>query len=61
MIESLPSKLQQELTQLNLVIINAGLANIFEVTPTLEEEIRIAQADDKILQGYLKRLHEGKT
>jgi len=44
-----------------LVTVNVGLANILEVTPTLEEEIRMAQADDKILQGYLKRLHEGKT
>ena len=57
----MPPELQQEIAQLNLVIVNAGLANILEVTPTLEEEIRMAQADDKILQGYLKRLDEGKT
>ena len=61
MMDSLPSELQQEIAQLNLVIINAGLANILEVTPTLEEEIRIAQAEDKILQVYIKNLHEGKT
>ena len=43
MMESLPPELQQEITQLNLVIVNAGLANILEVTPTLEDEIRMAK------------------
>ena len=38
--KSLPPKLQEEIAQLNLVIVDAGLANILEVTPTLEEEIR---------------------
>ena len=61
MLESLPLELQQEIAQLNLVIIPAGLANILEVTPTVEEDIRIAQADDKIMQVYLKGLQEGKT
>ena len=61
MMESLPPELQQEIAQLNLVMVNASLANILEVTPTLEEEIRMTQNDDKILQGYLKRLQEGKT
>ena len=42
MLESLPPELQQEIAQLNLVIVNASLANIPEVNPTLEEEIRIA-------------------
>ena len=40
MMESLPPELQEEITQLNLVIVDAGLANMLEVTPTLEEEIR---------------------
>ena len=61
MMESLPLELQQEIAQLNLVIVNAGLENILEVTPTLEDEIRMAQADDKILQGHLIRLQKGKT
>ena len=60
MMESLPPELQQEIVQLNLVITNAGPANILEVTPTLEEEIHIALADDKILKVYVKRLHEAR-
>ena len=51
LMESLPPKLQEEIAQLNLVIVEDDLANILEVTPTLEDEIRMAQADDKILQG----------
>ena len=54
MLESLPLELQQEIAQLNLVIVNAGLANILEVTPTLEEEIRVAQGENKSPQGYLQ-------
>ena len=42
MLESLPPELQQEIAHLNLEMVNAGLANILEVTPTLEEEIRTA-------------------
>ena len=42
MLESLPSELKEEIAQLNLVIVEAGLANILMVTPTLEEEIRKA-------------------
>ena len=34
--ESLPPELKEELAQLNLVIVEAGLANILTVTPTLE-------------------------
>jgi len=41
-LESLPPELQQEIAHLNLEMVNAGLANILEVTPTLEEEIRTA-------------------
>ena len=44
-----------------MLIVNAGLANISEVSPTLKDDIRMAQANDKILQGYLRRLQEGKT
>ena len=33
MMESLPSELQDEIAKLNLVIVDAGLANIMEVIP----------------------------
>ena len=36
-LESLPPELKEEIAQLNLVIVEAGLANILKVTPTLEE------------------------
>jgi len=39
--ESLPHELQEDIAQLNLVIIEADLANILEVTPTLKEEINM--------------------
>ena len=42
---NMPSELQEEIAQLNLVIVEAGLANIMEITPTLEDEIRKAQPD----------------
>ena len=60
-LDTLPLGLQQEVAQLNLVIVNVGLANTLEVTPTLEEDIHMSHADAKIMQGYLKRLHERKT
>ena len=44
--KSLPPKLQEEIAQLNLVIVDAGLTNLLEVTPTLEEEICEAQPAD---------------
>ena len=47
--ESLPPELQEEIAQLNLVIVDAGIANIMEVVPTLEEEISKAQPGDTIL------------
>mgnify|MGYP005817485531 CR=1 FL=1 len=40
---------------------DASLASILEVAPTLEEEIRSAQANDKSLQLYAKRMQEGQT
>ena len=49
-LKSLPPELQEEIAQLNLVIVDAGLANILEVTPTLEMEIRKAQPADTKLQ-----------
>ena len=52
--KSLPLKLQEEIAQLNLVIMDAGLSNILEITPTLEEEIRKAQPADTKLQRYAK-------
>ena len=54
MLKSLPTKLQEEIAQLNLVIVDAGLANILEVAPTLEEEIRKAQPADTKLQRHAK-------
>ena len=47
---SLPPEIQEEIAQLNLVIVDAGLANILEVAPTLEAEIRKAQLADAELQ-----------
>ena len=52
--ENMPSELQEEIAQLNLVIVDAGLANIMEITPTLEDEIRKAQPDDTVLQKHVK-------
>ena len=54
MMESLPPELQEEITQLNLVIVDTGLANMMEVTPNPEDEIRRAQADDPVLQKHVK-------
>ena len=54
MLKSLPTELQEEIAQLNLVIVDAGLANILEVTPTLEMEIRKAQPADAKLQRCAK-------
>ena len=56
MLESLPSELKEEIAQLNLVIVEAGLANILTVTPTLEEEIRKAQPGDAKLQKRIKSI-----
>ena len=61
MMESLPPKLQEEITQLNLVIVDAGLANIMEITPTLEDEIRKAQPNDPMLQKHARRKMAGQT
>ena len=38
MLESLPSEHKEEIAQLNLVIVEAGLANILTVTPTLRKK-----------------------
>jgi len=56
LMDSLPPELCGEIAQLNLVIVDAGLASILEVAPTLEEEIFSAQADDESLQLYAKRM-----
>ena len=61
MIESLPPELQEEIAQLNLVLVDAGLANIMEVTPTLEDEIRKAQPNDPVLQKHARRMLAGQT
>ena len=59
LMDSLPPELYEEIMQLNLVITDARLANILEVAPTLEEEIRSAQADDKLLKIYVQKMHKG--
>ena len=59
--DSLPPKLRDEITQLNLVIVDASLANILEVAPTLEDKIRSAQEDDVLLKFHAQRMQEGKT
>ena len=48
---NMPSELQEEIAQLNLVIVEGGIANIMEITPTLEDEIRKAQPEDPVLQN----------
>ena len=48
-LESLPREHKEEIAQLNLVIVDAVLANIMEVTPTHEEEIREAQPANTVL------------
>ena len=53
-LRSLPPELQEEIAQLNLVIVDAGLANILEVTLTLEVEIRKAQPADAEVQRRAK-------
>ena len=57
--DSLPPELYEEIMQLNLVITDTRLANILEVGPTLEEEIRSAQADDKRLKICVQKMHQG--
>ena len=61
LMDSLPSELYEEIMQLNLVITDAHLTNILEVAHTLEEEIRRAQADDKVLRIYVQKLHQGQA
>ena len=53
LMDSLPPELYEEITQLNLVFTDVRLANMLEVAPALEEEIRSAQADDKLLKTYV--------
>ena len=60
-LKSLPPELQEEIAQLDLVIVNSSLANVLEVTPTLEEEIRKAQPADIELQKRVKSLMAGQT
>ena len=60
-LKSLPPELREEIAQLNLVIVDAGLANILEIAPTLEEEIDKAQPADTVLQKRVKRMIAGQT
>ena len=61
MMESLPPELQKEINQLNLIIVDTGLANMMEVTPTLKDEIRKAQEDDPVLEKHVRCMLEGQT
>lgn len=47
---SLPPELQEDMAQLNLTIVEADCTAMLEVTPTLEGEVRKAQAEDPIFQ-----------
>ena len=58
--ESLAPELQEETVQVNLVIIDASVTNMLEVTPILEEEICKAQPDDLALQQHAQRMLEGR-
>ena len=53
-LKSLPIELQEEIARLNLVVVDAGLSNILEITPTLEMEIRKVQLGDAELQKHAK-------
>ena len=53
-LRSLPPEVQEEIAQLSLIIVDAGLANILEVTPTLDTEISKAQSADAKLQRRAK-------
>jgi hypothetical protein len=44
LMESLPPERQEEMAQLNLIIVESICIATLEVTPTLEEEDRMAQA-----------------
>ena len=59
LMDSLPPELYEEIMQLNLVITDARLVNILEVSPTLEEEIRSAQENDERLKIYVQKMHQG--
>ena len=59
--KSLPPELQEEVAQLNLVIVDAGLANILVIAPTPEEEICKAQPANTVLQKRAKRMIAGQT
>ena len=61
LMDSLPPELYEEIMQLNLAITDTCLTSILEVAPTLEEEIRRAQADDKVLRIYVQKLHQGQA
>jgi len=55
-LSTLPVELQEEIAQLHLNIVEAGLASTLEVTPTLEEEIRKSQPGDPILQKHAQNM-----
>jgi hypothetical protein len=61
LMDSLPSELQEEMAQLNLIIVEAICTATLEVTPTLEEEVRKAQAKDSLMQIHVARVQAGKT
>jgi hypothetical protein len=61
LIESLHPALQEEIAQLNMVICDATCATTLEITPTLEDEIRMAQTEDPFLLKVISRVREGKA
>ena len=61
LMESLPPELHEEMAQLNLIIVESIYTANLEVTPTLEEEVRKAQAKDSLLQSHVARAQAGKT
>ena len=57
----LPTELAKELKHLNLQIVSQGTANMLKVQPTLEEQIRQAQKEDRYLNTMKKNTGSGKA
>jgi len=57
----LPTELAKELKHLNLQIVSQGTANMLKVQPTLEEQIRQAQKEDRYLNTMKKNAGSGKA
>ena len=57
----LPTELAKELKHLNLQIVSQGTANMLKVQPTLEEQIRQAQKEDRYLNTMKRNTGSGKA